>query len=93
LILAMLPWAGYFWSCRASWPGMTQSGLPLASLIMRSWFNIRRMIRIRESSSGFQLGKISTHIFVPETSMIYCTVTEITVECWTTPDVPVTVTV
>ena len=89
----MLPWAGYFWNwgvvARDDAVRVAVGELDHALLV----FNIRRMIRIRESSSGFELGKISTHIFVPETSMIYCTVTEITVECWTTPDVPVTVTV
>jgi len=40
LILAMRPWVGYFWNCKASWPGMTRSGSPPASWIMRSWFLI-----------------------------------------------------
>ena len=36
LILATRPVVGYFWNCSASWPGMTRSGLPPASWIMRS---------------------------------------------------------
>jgi hypothetical protein len=35
-ILAIRPVVGYFWNCSASWPGMTRSGLPPASWIMRS---------------------------------------------------------
>ena len=42
LILAMRPSAvvGYFSNCKASWPGMTRSGLLPASSIMRFWFSI-----------------------------------------------------
>ena len=35
LILAMRAVVGYFWNWAASWPGMTRSGLPPASSIIR----------------------------------------------------------